>query len=185
MTKQIVILGKCGPKAGTRAIGAAVRFVAETQPDELIIFEQSTWLLELLREVYDGRIGAHTDHPDTRFAVTGLSAVHDIAPGWVSTSSDGHAASTIAGNTALKAAKELGACVVMGDTHRMGIASYSFGYGGSIAKTVTGMEVGTLMDRKLARPLGGQQGYGRLTIEGQHVTPDVVPFSCRNVSELK
>ena len=62
-----------------------MRIVAETQPDELVIFEQSTRLLELLREVYDGRIGAHTDDPDTRFAITGLPAVYDIAPGWVST----------------------------------------------------------------------------------------------------
>jgi hypothetical protein len=177
MTNQIVILGKCGPKADARAIEAAVGIVAETQPDEVVIFEQSTRLLELLRDVYDGWIGAHADQPDPRFAVVGLSPVHDIAPGWISTSSDGHASSTIAGNTALKAAKELGACVVMGDTHRMGVLSHSFGYGGTIAKKVTGMEVGTLVDRKLAHPLGGQRGFGTLTIEGQHVEPTLVPIS--------
>ena len=178
MTKQIVILGKCGPKTDAKALEAAVRFVAETQPDELVIFEQSTRLLELLREVYDGCIGAHTDHPDTRFAVTGLPAVHDIAPGWVSTpADDDYPASDIAGNTALHAAKRRGTCVVLGHTGCMGIASYSFGYGGTIAKTVAGMELGHLMDRKLGRPLGGQQGYGTLTIEGQHVEAAVVPIS--------
>ena len=177
MTKQIVILGKCEPRADTKALEAAVRFVAETQPDELVIFEQSTRLLAQLREAYDGPIGVHAGSVEARFRITPLPAVYDIAPGWISTSSDGHASSTIAGNTALKAAKELGACVVMGDTHRMGVLSHSYGYANTFYKKVTGMEVGTLVDRKLARRLGGQQGLGRLTIEGQHVTPEAVPFT--------
>ena len=66
---------------------------------------------------------------------------------------------------------------MVGNTHRMGVASYTSGFGGTAAKTLTGMEIGTLMDRKLARPLGGQQGFGRLTIEGRQVTAEIVPFS--------
>jgi hypothetical protein len=177
MTKQIVILGRCGPEADAEALKAVVRMVAETQPDEVVLFERSTRLVELLREVYDGRIGAHDDHPEPHFGVVGLTDVYDIAPGWISMSrSNGYAASSIAGNTAQNAAKKFGASAVCAHTLRAGVGSYTFGFGGEIAKTVTGMEVGHLIVRKLARPVGGQLGYGRLIIEGQHVEPEVVPI---------
>jgi hypothetical protein len=137
MTKQIVILGKCGPTEDTKALGALMRSISETEPDELVLFEQSLRLLDRLREVFD--------------------------PGWVSSSRADYEASRIAGNTALRAAKTLSTCLVLGHTGRIGLGSYTFGYGGSAAETVTGMEVGDY-----------QHGFGLLTVNGQHVKPHVV-----------
>jgi hypothetical protein len=163
MTKQIVILGKCGPTEDTKALGALMRSISETEPDELVLFEQSLRLLERLREVFDGSIGAHTGIADAGLAVTELPEVYDIAPGWVSSSRADYEASRIAGNTALRAAKTLSTCLVLGHTGRIGLGSYTFGYGGSAAETVTGMEVGDY-----------QHGFGLLTVNGQHVKPHVV-----------
>ena len=118
------------------------------------------------------------------FGVKLLPEFNDVAPGWVTT--HGHRGginlSQIAGNTALNAAKKFGTSVVMGHTHRMGIGSYTYGVGGSARAVVTGMEVGNLMDMKQAGYLKGgtgnwQQGFGLLTVEGQHVKPEVVPIS--------
>lgn len=118
------------------------------------------------------------------FGIELLPEFYEVAPGWVST--HGHrgmlSMSQVAGNTALNAAKKFGKSVVMGHTHRMGIGSHTTGYGGEAKKTVTGMEVGNLMNMKLAQYLKGgcgnwQQGFGLLTVEGQHVTPSTVPIS--------
>lgn len=118
------------------------------------------------------------------FGVTKLPDFYDVAPGWVTT--HGHRGgirlSQIAGNTALNAAKKFGTSVVMGHTHRMGIGSYTYGVAGSSRLVVTGMEVGNLMDMKKAGYLKGgtgnwQQGFGLLTVNGQHVKPEVVPIS--------
>lgn len=177
MTKQILILGTCEPEPDTQALGVVMRIVAENHPDELVLFDQSTRLLEMLREVYDGPIGAHAGDPDPRFGVAELPEVYEIAPGWISTArSDGYEVSTIAGNTAHNAAQKFGKSVVMGHTHKMGLVSYSSGFGGAIDKTVTGMEVGTLLSRKHARRVAGQQGFGQLTLDGSYVVPQVVPF---------
>jgi hypothetical protein len=64
----------------------------------------------------------------------------------------------------------------------MGIGSPTSGYGGNMSKTVTGMEVGNLMNMKLASYLKGgkgiwQQGFGLLPVEGQHVKPETVPIT--------
>jgi predicted phosphodiesterase len=118
------------------------------------------------------------------FGVTLLPEFYNVAPGWVTT--HGHRGginlSQIAGNTALNAAKKFGTSVVMGHTHRMGIGSYTYGVAGSSRLVVTGMEVGNLMDMKKAGYLKGgtgnwQQGFGLLTVDGQHVKPEVVPIS--------
>lgn len=115
-----------------------------------------------------------------------LPEFYKVAPGWVTT--HGHRGgiklSQIAGNTALNAAKKMGFSVVMGHTHRMGIGSYTSGLAAEkqYEKTVTGMEVGNLMDMKQAQYLKGgtanwQQGFGLLTVDGQHVKPELVPIS--------
>jgi hypothetical protein len=69
----------------------------------------------------------------------------------------------------------------MGHTHRQGIASQTMGYGGMVHQTVTGVEVGHLMDMRRAEYLKGgtgnwQQGFGLLTIDGQHVKPEIIPI---------
>jgi hypothetical protein len=153
MLKQVVILGECGPGGDTP--DALVKWVSETQPDELVLIEQSARLLEQLREVYGGPV------------VTGLSVDYAVAPGWIVTSRrDGYETSEIAGNTALRAAKAFGVNVVLGHTARMGIGSYISGYGEVAAKTSVGMEVGTC-----------QQGIGLLTVDGQQVEPKAIPIT--------
>jgi hypothetical protein len=62
----------------------------------------------------------------------------------------------------------------------MGIGSHTFGFGGDVVRGVTGMEVGHLMDMRLAQYLkqatgNWQMGFGLLTVDGQHVKPEVVP----------
>jgi hypothetical protein len=117
------------------------------------------------------------------FGVVLRPEFYDVAPGWVTT--HGHrgniSLSPIAGNTAMRAAKKFYHSVAMGHTHRLGLISESLGYAGNINKQVTGMEVGHLMDQRLASYLKGgtgnwQQGFGLLTIEGKYVKPETVPI---------
>lgn len=166
--------------------------------------------LEPLREVYDGPVGIHEGNHDERarvylskyapalaesgafdietlldfdgFGVSLLPEFNEVAPGWITTHGHrgGISLSRIAGNTALNAAKKFGKSVAMGHTHRLGIGSFTNGYGGN-ATTVTGMEVGNLMNMKLAQYLKGatanwQQGIGMLHVDGRIVRPEVVPI---------
>lgn len=117
------------------------------------------------------------------FGIELLPEFYKVAPGWITT--HGHrgqiSISRIAGNTALNAARKFGTSVVMGHTHRAGVLSHTTGYGGDIKQVLTGMEVGNLMNMKLAQYLKGgtgnwQQAFGLLTIDGQHVKPEVVPI---------
>ncbi len=79
---------------------------------------------------------------------------HEIAPGWVLTHGDWGSLSSIPGNTALLAARELGMSVVCGHTHRAGLVAGPLQ--SDIATiNVMGMEVGHAMDRKLATYLRG------------------------------
>ncbi|ASR77157.1 metallo-phosphoesterase [Mycobacterium phage MyraDee] len=168
--------------------------------------------LEPIREVYDGPFGVHEGNHDLRpreylakeapalaqsgafnietlldfdgFGIELLPEFYKVAPGWITT--HGHrgqiSLSRIAGNTALNAAKKFGVSVVMGHTHRMGVGSHTSGYGGDANKILTGMEVGNLMNMRLAQYLKGgtgnwQQGFGLLTVDGQHVKAEPVPIN--------
>lgn len=167
--------------------------------------------LEPLREVYDGPFGIHEGNHDERartylskyapalaesgafnmealldfddYGIELLPAFYEIAPGWLST--HGHlgkiSLSRIAGNTAMGAARKFDKSVVMGHTHRLGIISETKGYGGKATSQLTGMEIGNLMNMKLASYLqlstaNWQQGFGMLTVDGTHVKPEVVPI---------
>lgn len=169
-------------------------------------------VFEPIRAGYDGPIGMHEGNHDLRprqylekyapalagsgafdienllgfdeFGIDMLPVFNEIAPGWVST--HGHmgkiSISRIAGATALNAAKKFGKSVVMGHTHRLGIISETTGYGGNVSHILTGMEVGNLMDMKLASYLqlstaNWQQGFGILTVDGQHVKAETVPIT--------
>ncbi|QXN73892.1 metallophosphoesterase [Mycobacterium phage Eaglepride] len=164
-----------------------------------------------LRTVYVGPVGVHEGNHDERprtylakyapalaetrafhfetlldfdgFGIEVLPEFHKVAPGWVTT--HGHrgqiSLSRIAGNTALNAARKFGTSVVMGHTHRLGIGSHTEGYGGISKRILTGMEVGNLMNMRLAEYLKGgtgnwQQGFGLLTVDGKHVKPETVPI---------
>jgi predicted phosphodiesterase len=167
---------------------------------------------EPLRKVFDGPIGVHEGNHDERprtylakyapalaesgafdietlldfnsFGIERLPEFNKIAPAWITTHGHrgGVSLSSIAGNTALNAAKKFQTSLVMGHTHRLGIGSHTFGFGGDITKQVTGFEVGHLMNQKLAAYLKGgtgnwQQGFGVLTIDAQHVKPEMVPIT--------
>lgn len=172
-----------------------------------------------LRDVYDGTIRIHEGNHDERtrvyiekyapamaktdffnfekllrfddFEIEKLPDFYDVAPGWLTT--HGHRGgirlNQNAGMTALNAAKRIGKSIVMGHTHRAGIASASTGLGGRV-DVLTGMEVGHIMDPKKVTYLKGatgnwQQGLGWLTVEGKHVTPKIIPVSAgkMNVNE--
>lgn len=123
------------------------------------------------------------------FGVDFEALKYDFAPNWSAT--HGHARgislSRIAGRTALNAAQHFQRNIVMGHTHRAGIVSETKGMGAS--KTLTGVEVGHLMDLKKAEYLGTarfanwQSAFGLFYVDGSHVQPNIIPVS-RNGSFL-
>ena len=169
-------------------------------------------LLGPIREVYGGPFGVHEGNHDLRpreylarnspalsdtgyfnienlldfdgFGIELLPEFYKVAPDWITT--HGHRGginlSPIPGNTATNAAKKFNTSVIMGHTHRQGIGAHTTGYGGDVKKIVYGMEVGNLMNMRLAQYLKGgtgnwQQGFGLLTVEGQHVKAETVPIN--------
>lgn len=117
------------------------------------------------------------------FGITKLDPFYEFHPDWVMT--HGHVGgiklTQEAGKTALNAAfTKFNKSVIMGHTHRLGTMHRSLGYGQTIHKTLTGVEVGNLMDMRLAQYLKGgtanwQQGFVVVHIDGGHVnTQEVV-----------
>lgn len=172
-------------------------------------------IIEPLRAVYDGPIRIHEGNHDLRprvymekyapalaktsmfnfeellrfddYGIEKLPDFYDVAPGWLTT--HGHLGgirlNQNAGQTALNAAKRIGKSVVMGHTHRAGISSFTTGIGGNTS-TLTGVEVGHIMDPKQVTYLKGatgnwQQGLAWLTIDGKHVTPKLIPVSAGKI----
>ncbi|MEN4446422.1 hypothetical protein [Mycobacterium sp. SM3041] len=165
-------------KTDVRALAWLAASIDEERPDEIVCIEGSATLLDHLREAFDGPIGVHGGHFEVRHRVTKLPAFHDIAPGWISTGTDTeNEGGQVPGNTALRSARWHGKSVVMGHTHRLGIVSETHGYGGTITRTLTGIEVGHLVDLKTAPTADRirQQGCDVLTVEGQHVRTEPVP----------
>lgn len=242
MSKRIVIISDTQmPYDDRKALKALIKFIGDTQPDEVIhigdladfpqpsrwskgtaaefegsVFEDAeqikTRFLGPLREVFSGEVGIHEGNHDLRpreylakyapalaesgafnietlldfdgFGVNLLPEFNRIAPGWITT--HGHlgqiSLSRVGGGvTAMNAARRFNASVVMGHTHKQGIVSHTLGYGGQVDKILTGVEVGHLMNQKLADYLKGgtgnwQLGFALLTVDGQHVKPDLVPI---------
>jgi predicted phosphodiesterase len=116
------------------------------------------------------------------FGVALAPDFYEFTPGWVSTHGHlGFSLSRYAGGTAINAAKRIGKSVVMGHTHRAGIVSESTGYAGRV-KTLTGVEVGNLMDMSQAHYLkygagNWQSAFGLIEIDGRKVTPHIIPVS--------
>lgn len=160
--------------------------------------------LEPLRHAYSGPVGVIEGNHDAGlrtladadeftierlvdfdgFGVTKLADVHQFAPSWVMTYGyvGGLRVSPIAGNTALNAAKIMGVSVIMGHTRRLGMGSRSVVINGQIIRTLTGVEVGNLMNMKAAgHPTTGagnwQQGFAVVRVDGTHVQPQIVRIS--------
>lgn len=117
------------------------------------------------------------------FGVELLPDFNHFAPGWMTTHGHlgGIALSRIGANTALGAAKKFSRSVVMGHTHRLGVLHDTSGVEGQINRSLTGVEVGHLMDQKLAGYLKGgtanwQTGFCVLSVEGKHVRAETVPI---------
>lgn len=75
-----------------------------------------------------------------------------------------------------------GKTAITQNTHRLGLGSHSVGYGGTVSQTLTGMEVGNLMDMKQAGYLKGaagnwQQGFGLVHVDGKHVQATPIQIS--------
>jgi metallophosphoesterase superfamily enzyme len=149
---------------------------------------------EPLREVYSGPVSMHEGNHDLlpvlldlpKYRVQLLPDFHQVAPDWLTT--HGHVGgitlSQISGNTALNGAKRAGKSLVMGHTHRQGIGRHTTGYGGKVTRTVTGVEVGHLMNMRHANYLKGatpnwQTGFAVLHIDRSTVTPELVPITAR------
>lgn len=121
------------------------------------------------------------------FGIEKLPDFYDFAPDWVMT--HGHLGgirmTQEAGRTALNGAKEkFGKSVIMGHTHRLGKASKSYGYDQKIVRTITGVEVGNMMDMRQAGYLKGaagnwQQGFAIAYVDGRHVQVDLIEVSNR------
>jgi len=114
------------------------------------------------------------------YGVTLLPDFYDFTPGWVMT--HGHKGgiprSNEAGKWALNGATRFTKSLIMGHSHRLGIMSRTHGYDGR-GVTLTGFEVGNLMNMSLVGYLKGatpnwQQGFGVITIDGNHVSPQLV-----------
>ncbi|AFI24964.1 hypothetical protein [Mycobacterium phage SWU1] len=167
--------------------------------------------LEPLRQVYDGPVGVHEGNHDRRpvdylhqfapalveyvssfqfqnlldfdgFGVDVLPEFYKIAPGWISTHGHrgGVRVTQKSADTAYNAMMRFGTSVIIGHTHRQGIKPHTLGYGGN-QKVLWSMEVGNLMNMKLAQYLKGatanwQSGFALLTVDGQHVKPELVPI---------
>jgi hypothetical protein len=113
----------------------------------------------------------------------GIEYLHQpfpIAPGWMMAHGDESGLSQIAGTTALRLAKKMGKSLAIGHTHRMCVQPESCGVNGKVT-TLTGFEVGHLMDLSQAHYLGfgaanWQKGFGLLYVDGRNVTPVAVPI---------
>jgi predicted phosphodiesterase len=241
MNKRIVIIPDVHiPYHDRKAVKAIIRFIGDTQPDEVLMtgdvldfpqpsrwnkdtrgeFEGSIYadvriaqrdLFDPLRKVYPDKPtklipGNHDLRPKeylekyspalsgTRafdvdvlcdfdsYGIETVGPFYDVAPGWVAT--HGHKGgirlSQNAGATALNAAKKFKRSVIMGHTHRLGIMSDTGGYDGK-TETVTGVEVGHMMDQRLADYLKSgtanwQRGFATLDIDGKTVTPSIIPM---------
>lgn len=241
MTRTVIISDTQIPFDDRRVLKAVIRFIGDTQPDEVLHIgdlmdypSPSRWtkgtaeefaqrikpdseqakrrFLAPLREVYDGPVGVHEGNHDSRprdylekyapalveykdqfrfenlldfdgFGVSVLPDFYRFAPGWVST--HGHLGgvrlSQKASDTAYNAMMRFNASVVMGHTHRQGIKPHTLGYGGS-QKVLWSMEVGNLMNMRLAQYLKGatanwQTGFALVTVDGSHVKPELIPVT--------
>lgn len=104
----------------------------------------------------------------------------EVAPKWLLLHGDEGSTNQTGGQTALGLAKKTGMSVVCGHTHRAGLIHYTESFRGTPSRTIWGMEVGNMMNMKQASYLKGgignwQQAFGILYIEGNKVTPSLIP----------
>jgi hypothetical protein len=209
MNRRYVVLSEIRvPHEDWRAIQSVTRFVSDSQPDEVVILgglmdveaaglePEGTAeylvraVIESLRESFDGRLVVlDPEHNAIDLGVPGVtwcSDWYEVVPGWVMThgQSDCVQISSIPGNTALNIAKRIGRSTIVGRTCRLGKASYSVGYGGRSVRTLTGVEVGHLMNSKAVRYREERSGQrwqqGFALVEASDHEVSVKPISIKN-----
>jgi len=110
---------------------------------------------------------------------------YQFTPGWILAHGDEGRANKQPGGTALTLAKQIGASVICGHTHKQGIQHEHTGFGSQIRHKLYGVEVGHLMDLPQAHYLGQtganwQQGFTILYTRRGNVTPVNVPINGRS-----
>ena len=116
---------------------------------------------------------------DEPLAVTWHDKMWEFADGWVLAHGDEGSLSRVPGSTAMSLARQIGASVVCGHTHRAGIQHHTEGFSGQIGRELYGLEVGHLMDvtkvSYLKTGLGNwKQAFGVLRIHNGVVYPELV-----------
>ncbi|AMQ66793.1 phosphoesterase [Mycobacterium phage Sham4] len=188
--------------------GTAEEFAQRIKPDSE---QAKRRFLSPLRAVYDGPVLIHKGNHDVRpveylhkyapaliefaeqfelenlldfdsFGVEVAPEFYKIAPGWISTHGHrgGIRTTQKAADSAFNAMQRFGTSVVIGHTHRQGIKPHTTGFGGK-QRVLWSMEVGNLMNMKLAQYLKGatanwQSGFAMLTVDGNHVKPELIPI---------
>lgn len=118
-----------------------------------------------------------------RFDLLGITyhkEPYELAPNWLLMHGDEGNISQTAGQTALNLAKRTGKSVVCGHTHRAGLMHHTEAYSGKPQRTLWGLEVGNMMNMKMAKYLKGgmgnwQKAFGMLVVDGKKVSPTLVP----------
>lgn len=105
-----------------------------------------------------------------------------FAKGWVMMHGDESGSNMTAGGTALGLAKKVGASVICGHTHKLGLQHHNVGHSGKITNELIGIEVGNLMDLRQAGYLGfgaanWSQGFAILRIRKGRVHPQLVQIT--------
>lgn len=114
----------------------------------------------------------------------------EFTPGWLLCHGDEGNLSPLAGRTALNlGVNKFGKSVVCGHTHRLGVSSHSVGLNGKLT-TITGMEVGNMMDLNKAHYMKShsanwQHGLGVVYADGKNTTALAVPIINGKVAEIK
>jgi hypothetical protein len=168
--------------------------------------DQAEGILRDIRSVYDGRMVIVRSNHDDRLhryiaknapgladlrSLTIENLLHldelnvefshrivDLAPGWIMAHGDEGGLSGVAGQTAMKLARQCRQSTVCGHSHRAGITSETTGYNGT-SEVLTGLEVGHFMDLDKATYLkrgsgNWQQAFGILRVRGGNVYPELV-----------
>ena len=117
----------------------------------------------------------------TEMGITYHKTAYEFYPGWVLCHGDEGSMSQHAGVTSLNLAKKFGKSVLAGHSHRLGMSAYSEGINGH-SRTLYGVEVGNLMDRKKASYIrygsaNWQMGFAILEAVGKTLTPTLVPVN--------
>ena len=101
-----------------------------------------------------------------------------IAPNWIAVHGDHTPIKPQGGLSALEAARRHGKNVISGHTHRAGQSAFTEASGGVLGRVLKGVEVGHLMDEKLAAYTKGtmnwQKAFAIMYIEGKKVDVSII-----------